>query len=72
MKPKLGRIMKVTNAKPKFGSLKNYNYIKVTDVWGHHLNLLMTDRELKAAMARGDANPEDCPKRISFRDWLKR
>ena len=72
MKPKLGRIYKVSNANPKWGANTAYKYLRVRDSWCVEIDLMFTDRELLAAEKRARKNPEDKVKRISLREWLKR
>ena len=72
MKPKLGRIYKVSNANPKWGANTAYKYLRVRDSWGVEMDLMFTDRELLAAEKRAGKRPADRVKKISLREWLKR
>ena len=71
MKPKLGRLIKVENIRPKFGALTSYNYLRVKDNWGVEMNLMFTDRQLLEAEKRAAKNPEDVVQKITFKQWLR-
>ena len=71
MKPKLGRIIKIENANPKFGALKSYSFLRVKDNWGVEMNLMFTDTQLLDAEKRAAKNPEDVVKKISFKKWIR-
>jgi len=71
MKPKLGRIIKIENDNPKFGALKQYNFLRVKDSWGVEMNLMFTDRQLLEAEKRAAKNPEDVVQKITFKQWLR-
>jgi hypothetical protein len=71
VKPKLGRIIKIDNYKPKFGALKSYSFLRVRDNWGVEMNLMFTDRQLLEAEKRAAKNPEDVVQKITFKQWLR-
>lgn len=72
MKTKYGRIHKVENKEKKFGANSTYNYVRIKSEMGQDQELLLTDSQLQQARSRALKHPEDCGKRISLKEWLKR
>lgn len=72
-KPKakrIGDLQIVDNTARKFGSAKEYYFIRLQMPDGRELPLLLTLAQLQAAMDRAKANPEDLLKAGILRNAL--
>jgi len=67
---RIGDLQKVLNKKPHWAALTEYNHIRIQFPDGCEHSLLLTDTELKRALARADKNTEDLPKVSWLRDVI--
>lgn len=67
---KLGHLTVVKNTQRKFGSPVEYLHVRVMVPSQESTDLLLTWSEVTSAQTRARANPEDLPRRWSFKRRL--
>lgn len=65
---RIGDLQKVSNKARKFGSSKEYFYVRLQSPNGEENEYLFTENEIFQARKRAQINPEDLLKLSRFRD----